>query len=131
MKDSQVQCVTSTSSSTHWIAPSTVQTSASKAVVIRISATRAVVIETLRPAGLYYKIPLQTQGALVYEVDLLETGHGLGMKLSLPIGRTVTSYPFFMASYPLKQGESTICNGYKVTIVESGTFGDVVKVEKV
>jgi hypothetical protein len=89
------------------------------------------VIETLRPAGLYYKIPLQTQGALVYEVDLLETGHGLGMKLSLPIGRTVTNDPFFMASYPLKQGESTICNGYKITIVESGTFGDVVKVEKV
>ena len=131
MKDSQVQCISSSSSSTHWIAPSTVQTSESKAIVIRISATRAVVVETLRPSGLYYKLPLQSQGALVYEVDVLETGHGLGYKLSLPIGRTVTSDPFFMASYPLKQGESTICNGYKITIVESGTFGDVVKVDKV
>jgi hypothetical protein len=36
-----------------------------------------------------------------------------------------------MASYPLKQVESTITNGYKITIVESGTSGDVVKVEKV
>jgi hypothetical protein len=36
-----------------------------------------------------------------------------------------------MASYPLKQGEFTISNGYKISIVESGTFGDVVKVEKV
>ncbi|CAN1498856.1 hypothetical protein MCERE3_00486 [Candidatus Nanopelagicaceae bacterium] len=131
MKDSQVQCISSSSSSTHWIAPSTVQTSESKAIVIRISATRAVVVETLRPSGLYYKLPLQSQGALVYEVDVLETGHGLGYKLSLPIGRSVTSDPFFMASYPLKQGESTICNGYKITIVESGTFGDVVKVDKV
>jgi hypothetical protein len=130
MKDSQIQCVSSESSSTHWIAPSTVQTSASKSIVIKISATRAVVVETLRPAGLYYKIPLQTQGALVYEVDLLETGHGLGYKLSLPIGRTVASGPFFMAGYPLKQGESTITNGYKISIVESGTYGDVVKVEK-
>jgi hypothetical protein len=131
MRDSQIQCISSGGESTHWIAPSTVQTSESKAIVIRISATRAVIVETLRPAGLYYKIPLQTQGSLVYEVDVLETGHGLGYKLSLPIGRTVTSNPFFMASYPLKQGESTISNGYKITIVESGTFGDVVKVEKV
>jgi hypothetical protein len=35
-----------------------------------------------------------------------------------------------MASAPLKQGESTINNGYKITVVESGTFGDVIKVEK-
>ena len=131
MKDSQLQCVSSGGTSTHWIAPSTVQTSESKAIVVKISATRAIVIETLRPGGLYYKLPLQSQGALVYEVDLLETRHGLGFKLSLPIGRTVTSNPFFMASYPLKQGESTISNGYKITIVESGTFGDVVKVERV
>jgi len=131
MRDSQVQCKNSGESSTHWIAPSTVQTAESKAIVIRISATRVLIVETLRPAGLYYKIPLQTQGALVYEVDLLETGHGLGYKLSLPVGRTVSSDPFFMASYPLKQGEFTISNGYKITIVESGTFGDVVKVEKV
>lgn len=130
MRDSQVQCVSTTGSSTHWIAPSTVQTSESKAIVVRVSATKAVIVETLRPAGLYYKIPKQTQGALVYEVDLMETRHGLGMKLSLPIGRKVESNPFFMASYPLKQGESTISNGYKFTIVESGTYGDVVKVEK-
>jgi|Wag4MinimDraft_6_1082665.scaffolds.fasta_scaffold00233_3 M6 family metalloprotease-like protein len=131
MKDSQVQCVTKGGSSTHWIAPSTVQTDESKAIVIRVSATKAIVVETLRPAGLYYKLPIQSQGALVYELDITETRHGYGMKLSLPIGRTVNSNPFFMASYPLKQGESTISNGYKISIVESGTFGDVVKVEKI
>jgi hypothetical protein len=53
------------------------------------------------------------------------------MKLSLPLGRSVNNNPFFMASYPLKSGDSTITNGYQITIVESGTFGDVVKVEKV
>ena len=131
MKDSQIQCVTSVSNSTFWIAPSSVNTEESKAIVIPLSPTKAIVIETLRAAGLYYKLPLKSQGALVYELDLMKSSHGMGMKLSLPIGRTVTSDPFFMASYPLKQGESTITNGYKITIVESGTFGDVVKVEKV
>jgi hypothetical protein len=130
MKDSQVQCVTAGGSSTHWIVPSTVQTSESKAIVIKISNTKVVVVETLRPAGLYYKLPTQSQGALVYEVDLLETRHGLGYKLSLPLGRNVNSDPFFMASYPLKRGDVTITNGYKISIVEAGTFGDVVKVEK-
>jgi len=131
MKDSQVQCVDGRKSSTHWIAPSTVQTTESKAIVIKVSSTKAIVVETLRPGGLFYKIPIQTQGALVYEVDIAQTGHGMGMKLSLPIGRTVSTKPFFMASYPLKKGESTICDGYQITIIESGTFGDVVKVEKV
>jgi hypothetical protein len=130
MKDPQIQCVDGKTQSTHWIAPSTVQTTESKAIVIKISPTKAIVVETIRPGGLYYKIPIQTQGALVYEVDLLQE-HGMGMKLSLPAGRTVINKPFFMASYPLKQGEFTISNGYKITIVESGTFGDVVKVEKV
>ena len=52
------------------------------------------------------------------------------MKLSLPIGRTIERSELFMASAPLKQGESTLNNGYKITVVESGTFGDVIKVEK-
>jgi hypothetical protein len=131
MRDSQIQCMDGKSSSTHWIAPSTVQTTESKAIVIKISPTKVVVVETLRPGGLYYKLPKQSQGALVYEIDLTQDSHGMGMKLSLPLGRNVNSDPFFMASYPLKKGDATISNGYKITIVESGTYGDVVKVEKV
>lgn len=131
MQDSQIQCVSSGTSSTHWIVPSTVKTTESKAIVVKVSDTKVVVVETLRPAGLYYKLPQQGQGALVYEIDLMKDTHGMGMKLSLPLGRKVESTQYqFMASYPLKEGESTICDGYKFTIVESGTFGDVVKVEK-
>jgi M6 family metalloprotease-like protein len=131
MKDSQIQCVSGTGTSTHWIAPSTVKTDESKAVIIRVSDTKVIIVETLRPAGLYYKLPKQSQGALIYELDLTKDSHGMGMKLLLPLGRNVNSNPFFMASYPLKSGDSTISNGYKITIIESGTFGDVVKVERV
>ena len=130
MQDSQIQCKTDSTVSTHWIAPSTVQTQESKTVVIPISSTKAVVIETLRPGGLYYKHPVRSQGVIAYEVDAAQDKHGYGMKLSLPIGRTIEGNEVFMASAPLKQGESTINNGYKITVVESGTFGDVVRVEK-
>ena len=131
MHESQFQCKSDSATSTHWIAPSTVQTQESKAVVIPISSTKVVVIETLRPGGLFYKHPLESQGVIAYEIDLTQEGHGLGMKLSLPIGRPIERSELFMASAPLKLGESTINNGYKITVVESGTFGDVIKVEKV
>jgi hypothetical protein len=36
-----------------------------------------------------------------------------------------------LADAPLKLNESIINNGYKISGVESGNFGDVVKVEKV
>ncbi len=130
MRESQFQCKSDAASSTHWIAPSTVQTQESKAVVISISSTKVVVIESLRPGGLFYKHPVQSQGVIAYEIDLTQDMHGMGMKLSLPIGRKVESNNIFMASAPLKQGESTLNNGYKITVVESGTFGDVIKVEK-
>ncbi len=130
IKDSQIQCKSDSGTSTHWIAPSTVQTQESKSVIISISHSKAIIIESLRPGGLFYKHPLQSQGALVYEIDLSKTDHGMGMKISLPIGRSVESTQVFMASAPLKQGESTISNGFKITVVESGTFGDVIKVEK-
>jgi hypothetical protein len=45
MRESQVQCKSDSATSTHWIAPSTVQTQESKTVVIPISSTKVVVIE--------------------------------------------------------------------------------------
>ena len=131
MRESQVQCKSDLTTSTHWIAPSTVQTTESKAIVIPISSTKVVAIESLRPGGLFYKHPVQSQGVIAYEIDLTKSEHGYGMKLSLPIGRTIERSELFMASAPLKQGESTLNNGYKITVVESGSFGDVVKVERV
>ena len=131
MQDSQIQCKTDLASSTHWIAPSTVQTKESKSLIIPISQTKVIVVETLRPGGLYYKLPIKSHGALVYEVDLTQRQNGFGMKLSLPKNRTVENFPFFMASAPLKAGESTVTNGFQISIKESGTFGDLVTVEKV
>jgi hypothetical protein len=37
---------------------------------------------------------------------------------------------FALADAPLKIGESIVSNGFKISVVESGDFGDVVKVEK-
>ena len=129
--DSQVHCIKPTNAITKWIAPSSVKTKEKKAIVIPISQTKGIVIESIRAAGLYYKIPKVSEGVLVYEVDTTIEGHGLGMKLALPTNRDPDQGPFFLAQATLREGESVVSNGYKITIVESGTFGDVVKVEKI
>jgi M6 family metalloprotease-like protein len=131
VQDSQIQCTSAAPSSTYWIAPSSVRTQESKAVVIPISSTKVIVAESIRAAGLHYKVPTQNQGVLIYEIDLTKNTHGMGMKLSLPTNRIVnSSYPFFMADAALRKGDTTTTNEITFTIIESGTFGDVIKVSK-
>jgi hypothetical protein len=128
--DSQVQCLTSTGSSIHWIAPSSVKTSESKLVVIKISNAKVIVLESIRPAGLYYKLPKASQGVLVYTVDLKVKQRDYGMKLVLPKNRNPNKGPFFLAEASLRVGETVFTDGVTITIVESGTYGDVIKVER-
>ena len=134
MQDSQIQCVTTPKTSIHWIAPASVKTQESKAVVIPISSTKVVVAESIRPAGLHFKTPQRVQGVLVYEIDLLKNEHGMGMKLSLPTNREMNSdpfrYGFYLGDAPLRKDDKTVSNGYEISVIESGTFGDVIKVQK-
>jgi M6 family metalloprotease-like protein len=128
--DSQVQCLTSVSSTQHWLIPTTVQSGLSKSLMIPISSTKLIIAESIRPAGLFYKIPQKKQGVLVYELDLMKDSHGMGMKLVLPKTRSISNDPFFLADAPLKVGDFVVADGIRVSVVESGTFGDVIKVEK-
>jgi hypothetical protein len=130
INDNQIHCVSAQSATTRWIAPSSVKTKEKKLIVVPISQYKGIVIESIRAAGLYYKIPKSSEGVLVYEVDLAVVGHGKGLKLIPPTNRNPNQGKFFMGEATLRQSESVISNGFKITVVESGTFGDVVKVER-
>jgi M6 family metalloprotease-like protein len=129
--DSQVHCLNTTQSQTRWIAPSSVKTKEKKLIVIPLTQTKGIVIESIRPAGLYYKIPKLSNGVLVYEVNCDVRDPGLELKLVLPTNRNPDQPPTWLSQATLREGESVVSNGHKITIVESGNFGDVVKVEKV
>jgi hypothetical protein len=129
--DSQVHCLNTTQPQTRWIAPSSVKTKEKKLIVIPLTQTKGIVIESIRPAGLYYKIPKLSNGVLVYEVNLDVRDPGLELKLVLPTNRNPDQPPTWLSQATLREGESVVSNGHKITIVESGTFGDVIKVEKV
>jgi hypothetical protein len=135
LEDSQVRCAKSTESSLHWLAPTTYRTQKEKLLVIPISTTKAVVVESMRIGGLNYKIPKESEGALVYLLDMNQIDHGYGMELKVPDSRNLPSqisrYPFFMSNAPFKLNESIVIEGVRITVVESGSFGDVIKVEKV
>ena len=95
-------------------------------------------IESMRAGGLSYKMPTWMEGTLVYSFDsTVSTSHKQPF-VQKPTGRELKSptwkglnRKFINSDAALKQGESTIFDGFKITVVESGTFGDVVKIEKV
>lgn len=132
MQDSQIRCVDSKSKSISWIAPSSVKTKMSKMVVVPISNTKALIVESIRAKGLSYRYPSSSLGALVYQIDLSDSRHDYGYTVMYPDNRRPKQdarYP--MHDAPLKVGESLTFEGVKITNVEWGEFGDVIKVEPV
>ena len=80
-----------------------------------------------------YKLTSESQGALVYTLDVMDTRYDGGFEVIRPSNRTTTAKegPFIYYDAPLKLNESVTVWGYKITVVEAGDFGDVVKVEKI
>jgi hypothetical protein len=87
-----------------------------KGVVIPLSSTEAIIIESRR--GLGFDIVLAARpdlvGAVVYTLDSKIPYHRSPVKVVRV----------------LKNNDSVNVAGYKISLVESGDFGDVVKVEK-
>ncbi len=125
LNDKQIHCITSNEASTHWIVPVASKSEMVKGVVIPISDTEGIVIESRRAIGwdkalrenikVYEKNARDLVGAVVYTLDT-----------SVPYRKT----PVKVVKV-LKNQDSVIVSGYKITLIESGDFGDVVKVEKI
>lgn len=133
ISDSQVRCISEPSTSIHWITPSTYKTTKEKLLVIKIDETKAIAIESIRGGGLNYKLNPRSYGAFVYLIDTTLNEHGRGMKGLYPSSRKPQIKRFVDVFYddaPLKVGDSLVYGNYKISVVEAGDFGDVVKVEK-
>ena len=117
LENSQIHCINSTEASTHWLVPVEKDSKQVKGVVIPLSSTEAVIVESRR--GIGFDIVLAARpdlvGAVVYTLDS-----------KIPYHRTPVK-----VVRVLKNNDSVNVAGYKITLVESGDFGDVIKVEKV
>ena len=133
LTDSQVICVNPNLSGNYWITPAGYFGKNEKLLVVPLGGTKAIVIESQRQAGQNFKLTKESLGALVFVLDVSVSAHGKGINVIRPDYRTIdkNQTSFVMSDAPLKLGESLVTNGYKITVVEAGDFGDVVKVEKV
>ncbi len=128
LNDDQVRCVTKVEPTTHYLAPVAKRTTETKMVVIPISKYKAVIVESRRNLGFDVNLGTANEGALVYTVDTTIPYRKSTMKLVPSPSATDTQWRRDAA---LKVNESVTIWGYKITNVETGDFGDVVKVEKV
>ena len=129
--DSQIRCAPTNATTTTWLAPSTTKSNLEKGLIIPTSATTAIVVESERSTGYNFKFPKSSNGALVYTIDSSITQHGMGVQVLSPKGRPPINWHddySLLQDSTLKQGESLSVSGLKITNVEAGAFGDVIKV---
>lgn len=135
--DERVFCADAQKGGIYWIVPSTYQSDKKKLVALRISNSKVILIESMRAGGLSYKMPKWMEGVLVYGVENTTVDQHTGTFVVKPDGRLLThktlsgmSRKFINSDAALKNGETASIDGYKVTVIESGAFGDVVRVER-
>jgi len=129
INDDQIACVDSSKGGTFWLRPNAIKSEKLKGIVIPISNKKAIVLESIRSAGYNWRIYPRNQGLLAYTVDTSNNDvEGHPFEIIRKGGLFDKDY---LLDAPLRSGESVSINGLKITVVESGDFGDVVKVEKV
>jgi len=137
ISDQQVRCAPTNATSIHWIKPSTIKGSYEKLLMIPISNSKFLAVESVRNSGFNFKIPVPMLGAIVYLIDTnvldQQFVNGGGINILCPTNRSCDYAPmihsFPLGGAALKPGESITAQGFQISILESGEFGDVVKVE--
>ena len=131
--DSQIKCVSPSLTSTIWLTPSSTKSNLVKGLVIPTSATTAIMVESERSTGYNWKLPTNTNGALVYTINSADLRFSHGIEVQRPTNRS--SSLFFngmpLGDATLKIGESVTVGKVKISVVEAGDFGDVIKVEPI
>jgi M6 family metalloprotease-like protein len=122
IEDSQIHCMKG-STTTKLISP--LQASGGlKAIVIPLSRTKALVVESRRAIGIDKAI--RKTGALVYLVDS-SIQSGLGPVQIYP--SDLVNDPLYFKA-PLSTGESVTVNGVTIKVVKSDNSGDTVEISK-
>jgi M6 family metalloprotease-like protein len=122
--DDQIRCLP-TSETTTLLTPVAVN-GGIKGAVIPISTTEAIVMESRRALRYDTKLGKESEGVLVYKVN---TSIRSGLGPMQVVGRPGSTKVWFEDA-PLKLGETYLVDGYAIEVIESGVFGDVIKVSK-
>ena len=130
ISDDQVRCAPKDKVTTHWLKPSSIKGGYEKLLMVPISGSDYLAVESIRPYAFNFKIPKCQLGALVYVAHL----YGQGFKektIHVPATTKKKKCPGRGPSElgALVNGDSVSFGGVKITVVEAGDFGDVIRVE--
>ena len=132
LQDKQVDCKTDTSTSTHLIRPVAWTGDHQKAVVIPVSESEVIVIESRRRQGYDALLGQESEGAYVYRIDTSAKMYQPDTKKIVDVvapSRVKRGSGWAMDA-SLKLGESVTSDGWTITVKETGAFGDVIEVKK-
>jgi hypothetical protein len=122
----QVRCAPPNKTSVHWIKPSTINGKHEKLLMIPLSDHEAIAVESIRRSGFNYKLPDYKLGSLVYTINTKQMDKEMNGREGIEV---VSNPNKSFVKMPFLPGEFLDVKGYKITILESGEFGDVIQVE--
>lgn len=116
LEDQQIHCITSPEPSTHLIEPVAANTRGVKGLIVPISNTEAIVVESRRSIGFDTALINRNDlvGVVVYTLDT-----------KIPYRRSPVR-----VEKVLKTNEGITLGGFNISVIETGSTGDVVKIEK-
>lgn len=123
LEDAEVLCVNSTGDVTTTLAPLGATTKTSELLLLRGSSGNLVGVEVRRPGTMDEFVSAATQGVLVYTIDAdLLTGKGPIRVQGLSLSRSD-----YLATAPLKPGQSLTVDGWTITVSSSNSSGDTIR----
>jgi M6 family metalloprotease-like protein len=130
LSDSQVYCQETAGFTSNEISlvPLTDNKDGIKTVVIPTGVDSAIVIDSRRPTKYGCPVPNLPGGVLVATYDAKLGNQSYFLKAHYPAGRQPTIRCEVRTTYPdilLHTGDSVVVNGYKISVISSGTFDQI------
>jgi M6 family metalloprotease-like protein len=123
LEDAEILCVNSTGDVTTRLAPLGATTKTPELLLMRGNSGKLVAVEVRRPGTMDEFVSAATQGVLVYTIDAdLPTGKGPIRVQGISLSRSD-----YLATAPLKPGQSITVDGWTITVVSSDSSGDTIR----
>lgn len=123
LPESRITCASRTDTTSVTIEPLTRQSEGRKAVMVPLTASKILVVESRRGEGLD-RVTAENAGVLVYTVDMTIGQLGGGYRTVRRPGSTAKNF----ADAALRPGDSVSVEGVRVTFVSTSDTGDAVEV---
>ena len=127
LEDSQVDCYSGVSEGISWLRPIASKSDETKMAVMPISKYKVLVVESRRNMGYDTQLAPESEGVIAYVVDTTVPYTESGMWL---VAAPDSKDDVWRRDAALSVGQSIVYGGWRVEVLESGDFGDLVSITR-